>query len=52
MKVSRGLVSGRRAFGDLVISSVDPLADLSGFADQEAAHSVVIQGGGVVVDRR
>ena len=40
------------AFGDLVVSSVDPLADIAGFADHQAAHTMVIQGGEVVVDRR
>lgn len=40
------------AFGDLVVSSVDPLTDIAGFADHERAHTMVIQGGSVVVDRR
>lgn len=39
------------AFGDAVISQVDPLADLAGFADHETAFSHVIQHGNVVVDR-
>ena len=40
------------AFGDLVVSSVDPLVDIAGFADHEMTHTMVIQGGEVVVDRR
>lgn len=39
------------AFGDAVISTVDPLEDLSAFAEHEKALSHVIQGGNVVVDR-
>ena len=39
------------AHGDLVISTVDPLDDLVGFADHERAFTHVIQGGNVVVDR-
>ncbi len=39
------------AFGDLVISRVDPLQDLGRFADTTTSLSHVIQGGRVVVDR-
>jgi imidazolonepropionase-like amidohydrolase len=39
------------AHGDLVVSTVDPLDDLVGFADHERAFTHVIQGGNVVVDR-
>ncbi len=39
------------AYGDLVISSVNPLEDLPGFADHERAFSHVIHHGDVVVDR-
>lgn len=39
------------AFGDLVISRVNPLDDLRGFADHETAISHVVQGGRLVVDR-
>ena len=39
------------AHGDLVISQVDPLEDLVGFADQERAITHVIQSGNVMVDR-
>lgn len=39
------------AYGDVVISSVDPLADLSAFADHETAIRHVIQAGRVVIDR-
>jgi imidazolonepropionase-like amidohydrolase len=40
------------AFGDLVVSTIDPLTDMVGFADYQRAHSLVIQGGELVVDRR
>ncbi|MFK7917742.1 MAG: amidohydrolase family protein [Ilumatobacter sp.] len=39
------------AFGDVVISNVDPLDDLAGFAQHESALSHVIQHGTLVVDR-
>ncbi|MFT4657032.1 MAG: imidazolonepropionase-like amidohydrolase [Candidatus Aldehydirespiratoraceae bacterium] len=39
------------AFGDIVISNVDPLEDLAAFAQHETALAQVIQGGKVVVDR-
>lgn len=39
------------AFGDIVISNVDPLDDLAAFAQHETALSHVIQNGHVVVDR-
>ena len=40
------------AFGDLVVTSVDPTTDIVRFADHRTAHSLVVQGGDVVVDRR
>ncbi len=39
------------AFGDVVVTDVDPLEDLAGLAEPEAALSAVVQGGRVVVDR-
>ena len=39
------------AFGDVVISRVDPLEDLAAFAQHEAALTHVIQQGNLVVDR-
>jgi imidazolonepropionase-like amidohydrolase len=39
------------AFGDLIISEIDPLDDLAGFADHERSISHVIQAGIPVVDR-
>jgi imidazolonepropionase-like amidohydrolase len=39
------------AFGDVVVSRVNPLDDLHGFADHERAVSHVIQGGNVVLSR-
>lgn len=39
------------AFGDLVISKVDPLADLAAFSDHESAFAYVVQSGNIVVDR-
>ena len=39
------------AFGDVVVSRVDPLTDLAGFADHEQAITHVVQGGRVVVER-
>jgi len=39
------------AVGDLVVTKVNPLDDLSGFADHERSISHVIQAGNVVVDR-
>jgi imidazolonepropionase-like amidohydrolase len=39
------------AYGDLVISSVDPLADLPAFADAESSIGHVIQTGRIVVER-
>lgn len=39
------------AFGDVVISNVDPLDDLVAFADHETALSHVVQSGNLVVDR-
>ncbi len=41
----------RGAFGDLVISRIDPLEDFARFADTTVSLSHVIQGGRVVVDR-
>jgi imidazolonepropionase-like amidohydrolase len=41
----------RGAFGDVVISRVDPLDDLAAFAQPETAFTHVIQGGNVVGDR-
>lgn len=39
------------AYGDLVVSRVDPLTDLVAFSDVTAALSHVIQGGRIVADR-
>ena len=39
------------AFGDAVISTVDPLEDLAAFADHETAFTHVVQGGSIIVDR-
>ncbi len=39
------------AFGDLVVSRVDPLADIVAFADVDASLSHVIQTGRVLVER-
>lgn len=39
------------AHGDVVISAVNPLEDLAGFADYERAISHVVQAGNLVVDR-
>ena len=39
------------AHGDLIVSRVDPVEDLAGFADHEQAFTHVIQGGRVIVDR-
>jgi imidazolonepropionase-like amidohydrolase len=39
------------AFGDLVVSRVDPFADIVAFADVDASLSHVIQAGRVVVER-
>ena len=39
------------AFGDLVISNIDPLDDLAAFAEHETAFSHVVQGGRIAVDR-
>ncbi|MFK8023486.1 MAG: amidohydrolase family protein [Ilumatobacter sp.] len=39
------------AFGDVIVSRVDPLADLAAFARAESAFTHVIQSGNVVVDR-
>jgi imidazolonepropionase-like amidohydrolase len=39
------------AYGDLVVSNVDPLEDLKGFAQHATALSHVIQHGRIVVDR-
>ncbi|MCB0991295.1 MAG: amidohydrolase family protein [Acidimicrobiales bacterium] len=39
------------AFGDLVISRVDPLEDIVAFSDPASAFSHVLKGGEVVVDR-
>ncbi len=39
------------AFGDVVISDVDPLADLAAFAQHQTALTHVVQAGRVVVDR-
>ena len=39
------------AFGDVVVSNVDPLDDLVAFADHETALSHVVQSGNLVVDR-
>ena len=39
------------AFGDLVVSRVDPLADIIAFADVDASLSHVIQTGRVLVER-
>ncbi len=39
------------AFGDVVISRIDPLDDLAAFAQPETAFTHVIQGGNIVVDR-
>ena len=39
------------AFGDVVVSNVDPLEDIDAFAQPETAFTHVIQGGDVVVDR-
>lgn len=45
-----GLV-GPGAFGDVILSRVDPLTELAAFADHESSFTHVIQGGVVVVDR-
>ena len=47
----RAGVIGPGAFGDLIVSRVDPLTDLVAFADHQRAFTHVIQGGVVVVDR-
>ena len=39
------------AFGDAVVTEVDPLEELAALAEPEAALSAVVQGGRVVVDR-
>lgn len=39
------------AFGDVVVSNIDPLFDLTAFADQETPLSHVIQHDNLVVDR-
>ncbi len=39
------------AFGDVVVSRVNPLEDLATFADPSVAFTHVIQGGRIVVDR-
>jgi|GEM_PF-4254903 len=39
------------AYGDVVVSRVNPLDDLHSFADPTAAFSHVIQGGRIVVER-
>ena len=39
------------AHADLVVSRVDPLSQLTAFADHEASISHVVQGGRVVVER-
>ncbi len=39
------------AFGDVVISNVDPIDDIDAFARHETALSHVIQGGNLIVDR-
>lgn len=39
------------AIGDVVISTVNPLDDLAGFVDHEAAFTHVIQSGNVIVER-
>lgn len=39
------------AFGDLVVSRVDPLDDITAFANHTTALSYVVQGGNVVVER-
>lgn len=40
------------SFGDLIVTEIDPIADIARFADSEASHGLVVQGGRVVVDRR
>lgn len=44
-------VLGPGAFGDIVISNVDPIDDIAAFAQHETALSHVIQNGNLVVDR-
>jgi imidazolonepropionase-like amidohydrolase len=39
------------AYGDVVISNIDPIDDIAAFARHETALSHVIQNGDVVVDR-
>lgn len=39
------------AFGDIVISDVDPIADITAFANHRTALTHVIQNGRIVVDR-
>ncbi len=39
------------AFGDIVISNVDPIDDIGAFAQHETALTHVIQNGGLIVDR-
>jgi imidazolonepropionase-like amidohydrolase len=39
------------AFGDVIVSRIDPLDDLAAFSDGARSISHVIQGGHVVVDR-
>lgn len=39
------------AFGDVLVSKVDPLSDLQAFADHENSLTHVVQNGQVVVDR-
>ncbi len=39
------------AYGDLVVTDVDPLEDLAALADPEAALAAVVQSGHLIVDR-
>lgn len=39
------------AFGDIVISRINPLEDIVGFADYERSMTHVLQGGAIVVER-
>ena len=39
------------AYGDVVISNVDPIDDIASFARHDAALSHVIQNGELIVDR-
>ena len=39
------------AYADLLLTSIDPLANLAGLADPEHALELVVRGGRVIVER-